>query len=72
MNFINNRLRRLEERAGGGPCPECAGAKGIAVTYGDDPAQSCQKCGRTLTIIRVVYEGDEEGEGDTYWLNARA
>ena len=63
---IDSRLRRLGERAGG-RCPECAGGVGIVVTYDEAgagaTAQRCPRCGRALTLIRVVYEGGEEGEG---------
>jgi hypothetical protein len=56
---LNSRLRKLEERARGGRCPECAGAKEIVVVYGNDPPplEHCPKCGRQLTIIRVVNDG---------------
>jgi hypothetical protein len=65
---MDSRLRRLEERAGG-RCPECAGNAGIVVTY--DPSETeaealeerCPECGRVPTIIKVVYDGEEEGEG---------
>jgi hypothetical protein len=66
MSFINNRLRRLEERAGD-RCPECALPAGaperIAIDRIPEGAEeSCQACGRPLwTVIRVVYEGDEGG-----------
>ncbi len=64
MNSINSRLRRLEERATDGPCPECAGSKEIVVTYDDAVREEyCPACGRALTIISVVYDGNEEGEG---------
>jgi predicted RNA-binding Zn-ribbon protein involved in translation (DUF1610 family) len=71
VSFIHSRLRKLEleERAGEGRCPECAGNAGIVVTYdASEPgvgttAQRCPRCGRALTLIRVVYEGDEEGGG---------
>jgi hypothetical protein len=68
VSFINSRLRKLEEHAGEGCCPECAGAGGIVVTYdASEPgvgttAQRCPRCGRALTLIRVVYD-DEEEEG---------
>ena len=68
MNFINNRLRRLEERTGE-RCPECALPPGaperIAIERIPEGAEEiCPSCGRPLwIIIRVVYEGDEEGEG---------
>ncbi len=65
---MDSRLRRLEERAtASGRCLECAGSEGIVVTY--DAAvprealdERCPRCGRTLTIIRVVYD-EPEGEG---------
>jgi hypothetical protein len=65
---IDSRLRRLEERAGEGRCLECSGGAGIVVTYPSGPgvgttAQRCPRCGRALTLIRVVYDGAEEGGG---------
>ncbi len=65
---IDSRLRRLEKRAGEGGCPECAGGAGIVVTYPSEPgvgttAQRCPRCGRALTLIRVVYDDDEGGGG---------
>jgi hypothetical protein len=71
VSFINSRLRRLEERAGSGQCSECAGQQGIVVAYDEatarralDSSASCPRCGRAVTVIRVVYDGDEdEGEG---------
>jgi hypothetical protein len=39
--------------------------------FPDDPAERCERCDRLLwCVIRLVY--DEEGRGDTYWLNAQA
>ena len=69
MSFIHSRLRKLEERAGEGGCPECAGNAGIVVTYDASEteagatAQRCPRCGRAPTIIGVVYDGEEEEEG---------
>jgi hypothetical protein len=68
VSFIKNRLRRLEQRAHGGGCPECAGGAGIVVTYPSETEaepleERCPRCGRALTIIKVVYEGTPEGEG---------
>jgi hypothetical protein len=69
VSFIHSRLRKLEERAGEGRCPECAGGAGIVVAYDASEteagatAQRCPRCGRAPTLIRVVYEGGEEGEG---------
>jgi hypothetical protein len=70
-NFINSRLRRLEERGGRVPCPECTGAEGLVVVYDEATARKvlderCSRCGRALTIIRVVYDGNEEGVGASY------
>jgi rubrerythrin len=60
MSF-RNRVRRLEEPSW--ICPECAPPRGIVITYGYDVRdERCPACGRVLTIIRVVEEGDEEGE----------
>ena len=39
MSGMNNRLRRLEERAGGGPCPECGDmppSPELIAVYADD------------------------------------
>ena len=71
---IEGRLRRLEERRSGGPCPECGlppeGHGYIALidethpekSFKGDPAERCDRCGRLLyQVIKVVYEG-EEGE----------
>ena len=58
MNFIKSRLRRLEERTKSSGCPECTGGgKEIVTVYGNDPPprEHCPRCGRALTIIRVVY-----------------
>jgi hypothetical protein len=69
VSFINSRLRRLEERARGGPCPECGGGphgpERIAIDRIPEGAEEfCPSCGRPLwTVIKVVYEGDEEGGG---------
>jgi hypothetical protein len=78
VNFIKNRLRRLEERQGGGGCPECglsaSARRPLAVVYPDDsdkgfegdPYEACAACGEPLyTVIRVVYDSPagEEGEG---------
>ena len=78
MSGIDNRLRRLE-RARGAPCPECGDLPPrpelIVVWPPDDPLGNhtrempkgepfCPACGRERWIImRVVYEGAEEGEG---------
>ena len=67
---MDSRLRRLEERTGS-RCPECAGNAGIVVTCDEDGAtaqrealdERCTRCGRALTLIRVVYDDDEEGGG---------
>ncbi len=73
MSFINSRLRRLEERARGGPCSECAGQQGIVVAYDEATArraldssagEACPRCGRAVTVIRVVYDGDEDEGGE--------
>ena len=61
MSFIKSRLRRLEECARDSGCSECTGAEGIVVAY--DAAternalnECCSRCGRALTVIRVVYD----------------
>jgi hypothetical protein len=70
MSFIDRRLRKLEERAGEGRCPECglsAGdpeARRIVTTYEDDEstveealAECCEECGRPEIIhLRLVYD----------------
>ena len=68
MNSINSRLRRLEERRGRVPCPECTGAEGLVVVYDEATERKalderCSRCGRALTIIHLVYDGNEEGGG---------
>jgi hypothetical protein len=71
-NFINSRLRRLEECGGRGSCPECTGAEGLVVVYDEATERKalderCSRCGRALTIIiTVVYDGNEEGGGASY------
>jgi ribosomal protein L37AE/L43A len=65
---IRTRVQRLEDRADEGHmCRECAPPRGIVLVYGGDAVQQerCPRCGRALTIIRVVEE-DAEGEGDSY------
>jgi hypothetical protein len=68
VSFINSRIRKLERRTSEGRCSECAGARGIVLAY-DEAAQRealeerCPRCGWAPSIIRVVYDGDEEGEG---------
>jgi hypothetical protein len=77
MSFINSRLRRLEQRARGGNCPECGlppnGPRRIVISdsefpdprFPEDPDECCPECGRPLwTVIKVVYD-DEEGGGAT-------
>jgi hypothetical protein len=74
MNFLNSRLRRLEERiSGGGPCPECgrsprnrAEAQRIVLVDGEDaepePAEleTCPECGLPeVIVLRLVEEGWE-------------
>ena len=44
------------------------GAEGLVVVYDEATERKalderCSRCGRALTIIRVVYDGNEEGEG---------
>ena len=81
MGFSRDRLRRLERR-GRGPCLECGlppdGPGRIVLIddgtpaegFPDDPAERCRRCDRPLwCVVRLVY--DEEGRGDTYWLNAQ-
>jgi len=77
VGSIEGRLRRLEEREGGGSCPECGlppDGHGYLVPMDEEhpekcfdgnPAERCGRCGRFLyTVIRVVYD-DTEGEGAT-------
>jgi hypothetical protein len=71
VSFSRGRLRRLEDRRRGGPCPECGlrpQDKGYIVVDGNDPVpelpEVCEACGRDTRLhIVVVYDGDEEGEG---------
>ena len=65
-NSINSRLRRLEEREGRASCPECSGAEGLVFVYDEATERKalderCSRCGGALTIIRVVFDGNEEG-----------
>lgn len=67
-NSINGRLRRLEERGGRGSCPDCTGGEGLVFVYDEATERKalderCSRCGRALTIIRVLYDGNEEGGG---------
>jgi len=68
MSLINTRLRRLEERARGGTCPECGGPHAperLAIERIPERAEeACPACERPLwRVIKIAYEGDEEGEG---------
>ena len=83
MGSINSRLRRLEERKRGGPCPECnlpPDGPGYIVlideeqpekSFQGDPEERCGRCGRLLyQVIRAVYDppaGEEEGGGGYRW-----
>ncbi len=78
MSFIKNRLRRIEEAARGGACPECElrpDGPGY-ITYHEDEGrpenadERCPRCGRHLwTVIRVVEVGADptEGGGDAQY-----
>jgi len=68
VSLLDIRPRRLEERARGGTCPECGGPHAperIAIDRIPEGAEEvCPACKRPLwRVIKVVYEGDEEGEG---------
>ena len=83
---LSTRLEKLEASARSGPsgrCPECGlppdGPGRIVLIddgtpaegFPDDPEERCSRCDRPLwCVLRLVY--DEEGRGDTYWLNAQA
>jgi hypothetical protein len=71
---ISSRLEKLEASARSGPSGRCLQCglmpqdKGYLVVDDIDPAGHipgvCPECGRSTKIhIRVVYEGEEEGEG---------
>jgi hypothetical protein len=75
---IGSRLRRLEERQGGGGCPECGLAPDerrpmAVIEQGvpwkgspSNPDERCAYCGRSLNfVIEVVYDSPaiEEGGG---------
>ena len=77
MGSIDSRLRRLEERRGGGICSECGyppnypEGRAIAVinekypekSFDGDPDERCAHCGQPLYIvIRVVY-GERKATG---------
>ena len=70
VSISRGRLRRLEDRRRGGPCPECGLRQqdnGYIVVDGNDPVpdlpEVCPRCGRNTRLhMVVVYEG-EEGEG---------
>ena len=58
-----------------GQCSECAGQQGIVVAYDEATArraldssagEACPRCGRAVTVIRVVYDGDEDEGGGGY------
>jgi hypothetical protein len=58
---MKSRLRRLEERTKGSGCSECAGSQGMIVAYDEATERTalderCSRCGRALTVIRVVYD----------------
>ena len=66
---FEGRLRKLEERRRGGPCPECGlppDGHGYIVlideehperSFKGDPNERCGRCGRLLyQVIRVVYD----------------
>ena len=73
---LEGRLRRLEERRSGGRCPDSGLAlderRKMAVVYEEYPDKSvegdsyeaCVSCGEPLyTVINVVYDSPEVGEG---------
>jgi hypothetical protein len=67
MSFIKSRLRRLEQHARGGSCPEC----GLPpdgpgrIVYDRRPEGSeefCPRCGRRLWFVIEVVGTDAEEE----------
>ncbi len=72
MGRLDSRIRRLETE-NAKSCQECREApSAIHVAYPGEQEphpECCPGCGRSLrVVIRVVYE--DQGEGNTYWLNA--
>jgi len=52
------RIRRLEEQAGTGDCPECAEVRIRVRQAGDPPAPdytTCTRCGTRSKTIRIGY-----------------
>jgi hypothetical protein len=76
VGSIDGRLRRLEERGGGG-CPECGltpdERRPIAVineehperSFAGDPDERCSSCGLPLYVVfNVVYDSPVSYEGE--------
>ena len=76
MGVISTRLAKLEGVAGSRSCAECGqpsnvtheasyidSEEALQAVYESGP-EFCPECGRQQYILgRVVFEGDEEGEG---------
>jgi ribosomal protein S27AE len=56
---LKDRLKRLEEAAGGGECPRCSGT---VVIYVNDELESVTKAGRKFTPEEAeAFASEEEG-----------
>jgi hypothetical protein len=70
VSFISSRIRRLERRAREARCVECGlppdGLGRIVLErLPEGEPEFCPECVRPLwTVIKVVYDGDEEGGGE--------
>jgi hypothetical protein len=72
VSFLRSRLRRVEQRARGGSCPECGlspnspGRIVISDSEGfpDNPDEHCASCGRPLwCVIQIVYDDEAKPGG---------